>query len=119
MIISHEDNLPKLLTKLIDYSNFNFFSNAKAVARRCPEACNFIKKETLAQAFSREFCEIFRNIFFNRIPLVAAFSNDIFSEPLLKNLSHSLRHNCNYDFDHFIHSCNNLLDEYAPCKKGI
>ena len=29
-----------------------------------PEACNFIKKETLAQVFSCEFWEIFKNIFF-------------------------------------------------------
>ena len=28
-----------------------------------PQACNFIKKETLAQVFSYEFCEIFKNIF--------------------------------------------------------
>ena len=28
------------------------------------EACNFIKKETLAQVFSSEFCEISKNIFF-------------------------------------------------------
>ena len=28
------------------------------------EACNFIKKETLAQVFSCEFCEISRNTFF-------------------------------------------------------
>ena len=27
-------------------------------------ACNFIKKETLAQVFSCEFCEISKNIFF-------------------------------------------------------
>ena len=27
------------------------------------EACNFIKKETLAQLFSCEFCEISKNIF--------------------------------------------------------
>ena len=27
------------------------------------EACNFIKKETLAQVFSCEFCEIFKNFF--------------------------------------------------------
>ena len=26
--------------------------------------CNFIKKDTLAQVFSREFCEIFKNTFF-------------------------------------------------------
>ena len=32
--------------------------------RKLPEACNFIKKETLAQVFSCEFCEIFKNTFF-------------------------------------------------------
>ena len=29
-----------------------------------PEACNFIKKETLAQVFSCEFCDISKNTFF-------------------------------------------------------
>ena len=29
-----------------------------------PQACNFIKKETLAQVFSCEFCEIAKNTFF-------------------------------------------------------
>ena len=28
------------------------------------EACNFIKKETLAQVFSCEFCDIFKNTYF-------------------------------------------------------
>ena len=36
-------------------------------------ACNFIKKETLAQVFSCEFCEISKNTFSYRAPLVAAF----------------------------------------------
>ena len=35
-------------------------------------ACNFIKKETLAQVFSCEFSEISKNTFFYRTPLVAA-----------------------------------------------
>ena len=35
-------------------------------------ACNFIKKETLAQVFSCEFCEISKNTFFYRTPLAAA-----------------------------------------------
>ena len=34
--------------------------------------CNFIKKETLAQMFSCEFCEISKNTFFYRTRLVAA-----------------------------------------------
>ena len=29
-----------------------------------PDACNFIKKETLAQVFSCELCEISKNTFF-------------------------------------------------------
>ena len=39
---------------------------------RVPEACNFVKKETLAQVFSCEFCEISKNIFSHRTPLAAA-----------------------------------------------
>ena len=43
----------------------------KAVVQR-PEACNFIKKETLTQVFSCEFCENFENTSFYITPLVAA-----------------------------------------------
>ena len=35
-------------------------------------ACSFIKKETLAQAFSCKFCEIFKNTFFYRTPPAAS-----------------------------------------------
>ena len=54
----------------------------EAVVQRCsaknvfckkrPQACNFIKKETLAQVFSCEFCEISKNTFLQKTPLVAA-----------------------------------------------
>ena len=37
-----------------------------------PQACNFIKKETLAQLFPCEFCEISKNTFFYKTPPVAA-----------------------------------------------
>ena len=36
------------------------------------EACNFIKKETLALVFSCQFCKIFKNTFFYWIPMVTA-----------------------------------------------
>ena len=42
-------------------------------------ACNFIKKESLAQVFSCEFCEISKNTFFYRTRLVAAFGDFIIS----------------------------------------
>ena len=35
--------------------------------------CNFIKKEALAQVFSREFYEISKNTFFYRTPSVPAY----------------------------------------------
>ena len=37
--------------------------------------CNFIKKESLAQVFSCEFCKISKNTFSYRTPLVAASIN--------------------------------------------
>ena len=48
-------------------------------------ACNFIKKETLAQVFSCEFWEISKTTFFRRTPPVAAsvsrlFLKDFFSK---------------------------------------
>ena len=54
--------------------------NIEAVALRCsvkkvPQACNFIKKETLAHVFSCKFCQISKNIFLHRAPLVAASGN--------------------------------------------
>ena len=36
------------------------------------QACNFIKKETLAQVFSYEFCKIYKKTNFYRTPLVVA-----------------------------------------------
>ena len=45
----------------------------EAVVRKCSEkAFNFIKKETLAQVFSCECCEICKNTFFYTAPPVAA-----------------------------------------------
>ena len=37
------------------------------------QACNFIKKDNLAQVFSCEFCEISQNTFFYRTPLDDCF----------------------------------------------
>ena len=40
------------------------------------EACNFIKKESLAQVFSCEFCEISKNRFFTEHLWETAFGNN-------------------------------------------
>ena len=39
-----------------------------------PEACIFVKKETLARVFSCRLCKIFNSTFFCRTPLVASSS---------------------------------------------
>ena len=58
----HNDPKPPFSKDKIDLCGChspNYFS--RLVPGR-PEVCNFIKKETLAQVFSWEFCEILRNI---------------------------------------------------------
>ena len=47
-------------------------NSRQTLANHRPEACSFMKKETLAQVFSCEFCEIYKNTFCYRTPLVAA-----------------------------------------------
>ena len=42
-----------------------------------PVACNFIKKETLTQVFSCEFCEICKNIFFTEHFWTTAFDTQM------------------------------------------
>ena len=53
---------------LVLESLFNKIAGLKAKKRLQHQACNFIKKETVAQVFSCEFCEISRNTFFYRTP---------------------------------------------------
>ena len=74
--------------KILDYMLITvLFSksqrNSEVVSRRCSAKMVFLKisqnsqenKGTLAQVFSCEFCEIFKNTFFDRTPLVAASGN--------------------------------------------
>ena len=67
-------------TKTIYFSPFVFAmspfqkqSPGVVLYKKLPEACNFIRKETLALMFSYEFCEIFKNIFFSRKTLSGCF----------------------------------------------
>ena len=65
-----------------------------------PETYNFIKKETLAQVFSCEFCEIFKSIFFTEHLRMNAST---FRKVILKN------------FVKFtLKTCDKLLFHYFP-----
>ena len=65
-------------------------NSRQTLANHRLEACNFIKKETLAQVFSCEFCEIYKNTFYYRTPLVAAsgvLTNFAILEPFSKKVA--------------------------------
>ena len=62
----------KVFLEILQNSQENTCARASFLIKLQTSACNFIKKETLAQVFSCEFCEISKNIFFYRTPPVAA-----------------------------------------------
>ena len=68
MIKSRSSHQRCSVTKAV-LRNFTKFTGKQA------EACNFIKKEALAQVFSCEFCEISKNTFSYRTPLVTTSGN--------------------------------------------
>ena len=74
--LSFGSSHPKVFCKKDVLSNFAEFTGKQLCLR--PETCNFIKKETLALAFSCTLCKISKNTFSYRIPLVAA------SDPFLQ-----------------------------------
>ena len=55
-------SVKKVLLEISQNSRENTCARVSPVPE--PQACNVIKKETLAQVFSCEFCEISKNIFF-------------------------------------------------------
>ena len=61
---------PEVFCKKVVLRNFAKFTGKQLCQR--PQAYIFIKKETLAQVFSCEFCKISKNTFLCRTPLVAA-----------------------------------------------
>ena len=61
-------SVKKLLIEISQNSQENTCARVSFLIK----TCNFIKKESLAQVFSCEFCEISKNIFCYRTPPVAA-----------------------------------------------
>ena len=81
-----------------------------------PEACNFIKKESLAQVFSCGFCEISKNSFFKEhlwwLPLSCIWINFISSQNILAVSSGFLQwHKIRYTQ----HDGNQFLNEDRSC----
>ena len=58
--------------KISQNSEKNTCARVSFLIKLQASTCNIIKKENLAQGFSREFCEISKNNFSYRIPPVTA-----------------------------------------------
>ena len=76
---------PEVFCKKCVLRNFAKFTKKKTICARVffsiklqAKANNFIKKETLTQMFSCEFCKIFKNIFSDRTPPVVASERNWF-----------------------------------------
>ena len=63
--VMKELNLRDTIGQWSIHTNVPFLEAAvqRCSVKRWPEACNFIKKETLTQVFSWEFYEIFKSSF--------------------------------------------------------
>ena len=57
---SYRSSRPEVFLKISQNSQENTCARVSVLIKL--QACNFIKKETLVQLFSCEFCEIFKNI---------------------------------------------------------
>ena len=62
---SHREN-QKQSPGIVLWKNVLLKVSQNLQENKCARVCNFIKKETLAQVFSYEFYEIFKNTFFYR-----------------------------------------------------
>ena len=62
--VARRCSVKKVLIEISQNSQRNTCAGVSFLIKLQASACNFIKKETLAQGFSCEFCEISKNIFF-------------------------------------------------------
>ena len=70
--VTRRSFVKKVFLKISQNTQKTPVSESFFLIRLQAQACNFIKKETQAQVFSCEFCEIFKNSLFYRTPPVAA-----------------------------------------------
>ena len=78
--VAWRSSVKKLFLKVSRNLQENTGARASFLIKLQPEASNFINKETVAQVFSSEFCEIFKNTFSYRTILVAASENKSHSD---------------------------------------
>ena len=72
MFLCHGNSRSQMFFKIGVFMNFSIFTGKHLCWSLFLIKLQAFKKETPAQVFSCEYCEIFKNTFFNRTPPVAA-----------------------------------------------
>ena len=95
--VSRKCPVKKIFLKIWQNSKENTCARMSFLIKLQAPACSVIKKETLVQVFFCKFYKIFKNTFFYRTPLVAAFGKDYFEMLVVSmfNLDHSYGTTCN------------------------
>ena len=75
--VAQRCSVKKLFLEISQNSYQNTCVRISFLIKLQASTCNFIKKESLAQVFPCEFCEIFKNTYFYITPLVAASDSSI------------------------------------------
>ena len=72
-----------MLLKILQNSQENICAKASFLIKFRPEACSIIRKENLAQVFSWEFCETFKNTYFEEYfqPAVSVCMSEAYLKP--------------------------------------
>ena len=70
--VTNRCSVKKVFLEVLQNSKENTCARSSFLIKLQALACNFIKKETLTQVFSCEFCEISKNTFSYRTPPLAA-----------------------------------------------
>ena len=83
--VAQRCSVKKVLLEISQNSQENTYARVSFLIKLHASACNFIKKETLAQLFSCEFCDISKNTFSYRTPISGQFFHFLPPESLWFN----------------------------------
>ena len=75
--VVQRSSVKKITLEISQNSQENTSARVSFLIKLLADVCNFIKKETLAEVFSCEFCEISKSTFLHRTPLVTASVLDL------------------------------------------
>ena len=94
----------KMFSEILQNSQENTYARVSFLIKLKADPCNFIRKETLAQVFSSEFCEITKNTFFTEHVWATLTNSRNFSSFFFSSSSNSRNFSMSSNFSKQIQS---------------